>query len=77
MPLVLREWSELLPLAAAVAVAGVAGDSARVKWPTMSTSAGARSPGSSSKAAPRSGGFVLGIGLNVALRPGDLPVRAA
>src|SRR5581483_7753914 len=33
MSLVLRRWTELLPLAAAVAVAEAVGDAARIKWP--------------------------------------------
>ena len=68
MSLVLRDWPELLPLAAAVAVAETAGDEARIKWPNDILVAAARSPGSSIEGRPQEGWAVLGIGVNVAVR---------
>ncbi|MGI8512938.1 MAG: biotin--[acetyl-CoA-carboxylase] ligase, partial [Solirubrobacteraceae bacterium] len=64
--LILREWTELLPLAAAVAVAEVAGDAARVKWPNDVQLEGRKVAGILVEGRPQEGWMVLGIGLNVA-----------
>jgi len=76
--LVLRDAPALLPLAAAVAVAEVAGEGARVKWPNDVLVGPADPPagkvaGILAEARPQEGWAVLGIGLNVAVRPQDLP----
>ena len=71
--LILREWTELLPLAAAVAVAEVAGDAARVKWPNDVQLEGRKVAGILVEGRPQEGWMVLGIGLNVAVEPADLP----
>jgi BirA family biotin operon repressor/biotin-[acetyl-CoA-carboxylase] ligase len=73
MSLVLREPHELLPLAAAVAVARTCGDAARVKWPNDVQLAGRKVAGILAEGRPQEGWAVLGIGLNVAVRPEDLP----
>jgi BirA family biotin operon repressor/biotin-[acetyl-CoA-carboxylase] ligase len=74
MSLVIREPPKLLPLAAAVAVAAEAGDRAQIKWPNDVLDAGDRKlAGILVEGRPQEGWAVLGIGLNVALRAGDLP----
>jgi BirA family biotin operon repressor/biotin-[acetyl-CoA-carboxylase] ligase len=86
MSVVLRDWPELLPLAAALAVADVAGDAATIKWPNdvlLPPPAGA-SPGpfGGRKVAgilvegrPQERWMVLGIGLNVAVDVATLPAE--
>ena len=73
MSLVLRDWPPLLPLAAAVAVADVAGAEAAIKWPNDILLRGGKLAGILVEARPLEGWAVLGIGMNVAVRPGDLP----
>jgi BirA family biotin operon repressor/biotin-[acetyl-CoA-carboxylase] ligase len=73
MSLVLREWPRLLPLAAALAVAEVAGEEATIKWPNDVQLEGRKAAGILVEGRPQEGWMVLGIGLNVALRPGDFP----
>jgi BirA family biotin operon repressor/biotin-[acetyl-CoA-carboxylase] ligase len=74
MSLVLRDWPPLLPLAAAVAVADVAGPEAAIKWPNdILLRGGGKLAGILVEARPQEGWAVLGIGMNVAVRPGDLP----
>lgn len=73
MSVVLREPPALLPLGAAVAVAGVCGESARIKWPNDVLIDGRKVAGILVEGRPQEGWAVLGIGLNVAVRPEDLP----
>jgi BirA family transcriptional regulator, biotin operon repressor / biotin---[acetyl-CoA-carboxylase] ligase len=82
MSLILREPPPLLPLIAALAVAEVAGEEARIKWPNdvVFVRASAGASGSLAKVAgilaegrPQEGWAVLGIGLNVAVRVDQLP----
>ena len=73
MSLVLRDWPRLLPLAAAVAVAEVAGSRAAIKWPNDVQLDGRKTAGILVEGRPQEGWMVLGIGLNVAVRPDDLP----
>jgi BirA family biotin operon repressor/biotin-[acetyl-CoA-carboxylase] ligase len=73
MSLVLRDAPALLPLAAGVAVAEVAGTDARVKWPNDVLVEGRKVAGILAEGRPNEGWTVLGIGLNVALRVEDLP----
>jgi BirA family biotin operon repressor/biotin-[acetyl-CoA-carboxylase] ligase len=75
MSLVLREWPTLLPLAAAVAVADVAGSQASVKWPNDVLLPGGKVAGILVEARPQEAWAVLGIGLNVAVRDQDLPAE--
>ena len=71
--LVLREWPPLLPLAAAVSVADVAGPEARIKWPNDILIDDRKVAGILVEGRPQEGWAVLGIGLNVAVEISDLP----
>jgi BirA family biotin operon repressor/biotin-[acetyl-CoA-carboxylase] ligase len=73
MSLVLRDPPALLPLAAAVAVAEAAGARAAIKWPNDVLLDGRKLAGILAEGRPQEGWAVLGVGLNVAVRPGDLP----
>ena len=73
MSLVLRDPPPLLPLVAAVAVAGAAGEAARIKWPNDVLVGGRKVSGILAEARPQEGWAVLGIGVNVAVRVEDLP----
>ncbi len=77
MSLVLRDAGRLLPLAAAVAVAETAGPTARIKWPNDVQLGDGKLAGILAEARPQEGWAVLGIGLNVAVRPEDLPADMA
>jgi BirA family biotin operon repressor/biotin-[acetyl-CoA-carboxylase] ligase len=74
MSLVLRDPPGLLPLAAAVAVAEVAGPSAQIKWPNDVLEGGRKVAGILVEGRPQEGWAILGIGINVAVRLDDLPV---
>jgi BirA family biotin operon repressor/biotin-[acetyl-CoA-carboxylase] ligase len=69
----LRDPPRLLPLAAGVAVAEVAGDGALIKWPNDILIDGRKLAGILVEGRPQERWAVLGIGLNVALRPEDFP----
>jgi BirA family biotin operon repressor/biotin-[acetyl-CoA-carboxylase] ligase len=71
--LVLREVPRLLPLAAGVAVAEVAGGDAEVKWPNDVLVGGRKLAGILVEGRPQEGWAVLGIGVNVAVDATDLP----
>jgi len=75
--LVIRDPPRLLPLAAGVAVAEVAGPNARVKWPNDVLVDGLKVAGILVEGRPQEGWAVLGIGLNVALREEDFPAELA
>src|SRR2546423_10418333 len=75
MPLLLRDPPRFLPLAAAVAVAEVAGDDAQIKWPNDVLLDGRKVAGILVEGRPQERWAVLGIGLNVAVRIDDLPVE--
>jgi len=75
LSLVLRDWPAVLPLAAAVAVADVAGADAAIKWPNDVLLGGGKVAGILVEGRPQEGWAVLGIGLNVAVREDDLPVE--
>jgi BirA family biotin operon repressor/biotin-[acetyl-CoA-carboxylase] ligase len=68
MSLVLRDWPELLPLVAAVAVAQTAGPDALIKWPNDVLLGGRKVAGILVEGRPQEGWAVLGIGVNVAIR---------
>lgn len=68
MSLVLHDWPELLPLAAAVAVAQTVGDAARVKWPNDILVGGRKVAGILIEGRPQERWVVVGIGVNVAVR---------
>jgi BirA family transcriptional regulator, biotin operon repressor / biotin---[acetyl-CoA-carboxylase] ligase len=63
----------LLSLAAGVAVAELAGERARVKWPNDVLIDGRKLAGILVEGRPQERWAVLGIGINVALRPEQLP----
>ncbi|HVS29558.1 MAG TPA: biotin--[acetyl-CoA-carboxylase] ligase [Solirubrobacteraceae bacterium] len=69
----LREFDDLLPLAAGVAVAEVAGPTARLKWPNDVLLDDGKVAGILVESRPQDHWAVLGIGINVALRGDDLP----
>jgi BirA family biotin operon repressor/biotin-[acetyl-CoA-carboxylase] ligase len=71
--LLLRDPPRLLPLAAGVAVAEVAGDGALIKWPNDVLIDGRKVAGILAEGRPQQHWMVLGIGLNVALRREDFP----
>ena len=73
LSLVLRDPPALLPLAAALAVAEVAGPDARIKWPNDVLVDGRKVAGILAEGRPHEGWAVLGIGVNVALRIDELP----
>ncbi len=73
MSLVLREPHPALPLAAAVAVSAACGQEARVKWPNDVQRDGRKVAGILAEARPQEGWAVLGVGVNVAVRPEELP----
>jgi BirA family transcriptional regulator, biotin operon repressor / biotin---[acetyl-CoA-carboxylase] ligase len=75
LSLVLREPPTLLPLAAALAVAEIAGPEAQIKWPNDVLVAGRKVAGILAEGRPPEGWAVLGIGVNVALRVDDLPAE--
>jgi BirA family biotin operon repressor/biotin-[acetyl-CoA-carboxylase] ligase len=76
LSLVLRvERPALVPLAAGVAVAEAAGEAARIKWPNDVLVEGRKVAGILVEGRPQEGWAVLGIGVNVALRPADFPVE--
>ncbi len=72
---VIRDPPALLPLAAGVAVAEVVGREARLKWPNDVLVAGRKVAGILVEGRPQEGWAVVGIGLNVALRPEDFPTE--
>lgn len=77
--LVLRDPPRLLPMLAALAVAEVAerfdraGRAAAIKWPNDVLLDGRKVAGILAEGRPQEGWVVLGIGLNVAVTPDDLP----
>jgi BirA family biotin operon repressor/biotin-[acetyl-CoA-carboxylase] ligase len=73
--LVLREPPRLLPLLAGVAVAELIGPEARVKWPNDVLVDGRKLAGILVEGRPQEAWAVLGIGLNVAVRPDDFPAE--
>ncbi len=89
LSVLLRDPPQMLPLAAAVAVAEVVGEAALIKWPNDVVVEQAAAPGAASRpplgaALAKVAGIlvegrlqerwaVLGIGLNVAVRLEDLP----
>ncbi len=71
--LVLRDPPALLPIAAAVAVAELVGPDAQLKWPNDVLLGRRKVAGILIEGRPQEHWAVLGIGLNVALRPEQLP----
>jgi len=75
MSLILRDPPRLLPLAAAVAIAVLAGDGARIKWPNDVQADGRKVAGILVEGRPQERWAVLGIGVNVAVRLEELPAE--
>lgn len=75
LSLVLRDPPRLLSLMAGVAVAEVAGARARIKWPNDVLVDERKVAGILAEGRLQEGWAVLGIGLNVATRPQDLPAE--
>jgi BirA family biotin operon repressor/biotin-[acetyl-CoA-carboxylase] ligase len=68
-----RDPPRLLPLAAGVAVASVAGPEALVKWPNDVLVDGRKVAGILVEGRPQERWAVVGIGVNVAVRADDFP----
>jgi BirA family transcriptional regulator, biotin operon repressor / biotin---[acetyl-CoA-carboxylase] ligase len=75
--LVLREFDAFLSLRAGLAVADVAGEAARVKWPNDVQVEGHKVAGVLVEGRPHEGWAVVGIGVNVSGAPSDLPDAVA
>ena len=75
MSVVLRELDELLPLAAAVAVADALPHGAAIKWPNDIWIDGRKVAGILIEGRPQEGWAVLGIGVNVTTREFPLGPR--
>jgi BirA family biotin operon repressor/biotin-[acetyl-CoA-carboxylase] ligase len=75
MSLVLRDPPPLLPLAAGVAVAEVAGPGAEIKWPNDVLLDGRKVAGILVEGRPLEGWSVLGVGINVAVAVAELPAE--
>lgn len=73
--IVIRDPPRLLPLAAGVAVAELAGADAWIKWPNDVLVGGRKVAGILVEARLQEGWAVVGIGVNVALRPEDFPTE--
>jgi BirA family transcriptional regulator, biotin operon repressor / biotin---[acetyl-CoA-carboxylase] ligase len=73
LSLVVREPDPLLPLRAGLAVADLAGKAALVKWPNDVLLEGRKVAGVLVEARPQEGWAVVGIGVNAAFAPDELP----
>jgi BirA family biotin operon repressor/biotin-[acetyl-CoA-carboxylase] ligase len=73
--IILRDPPRLLPLAAGAAVAEIVGGDAEIKWPNDVLVAGRKVAGILVEGRPQEGWAVLGIGVNIALRPDDFPAE--
>jgi BirA family biotin operon repressor/biotin-[acetyl-CoA-carboxylase] ligase len=73
MSVVVRGLPDLLPLRAGLAVADLAGDAAGVKWPNDVLLDGRKLAGVLVEGRPQEQWAVIGIGVNVALDPAELP----
>jgi BirA family biotin operon repressor/biotin-[acetyl-CoA-carboxylase] ligase len=71
--LVVHAPDGLLALRGGLAVADVAGPAARVKWPNDVLLDGRKVAGVLAEGRPQEGWAVLGLGVNVAVDPADLP----
>jgi BirA family biotin operon repressor/biotin-[acetyl-CoA-carboxylase] ligase len=68
-----RERDPLLPLRAGLAVADLAGDAARVKWPNDVLVGGRKVAGVLVESRPQEGWTVVGIGVNAAIDLAAMP----
>lgn len=74
---VVREPPRLLSLLAGVATAEAVGPQAQLKWPNDVHVDGRKVAGILVEGRPQEGWGVVGVGVNVAVRPGDLPPEVA
>ena len=75
--LIVRDVDALLSLRAGLAVADVAGEPARVKWPNDVLVDGRKVAGVLVEGRPQDGWAVIGIGVNVSAAPAEVPGAAA
>jgi BirA family biotin operon repressor/biotin-[acetyl-CoA-carboxylase] ligase len=75
LSVVLRRADPLVSLRAGLAVADLAGAAARVKWPNDVELGGRKVAGVLVEGRPQEGWGVLGIGVNVAVDPAELPAH--
>jgi BirA family transcriptional regulator, biotin operon repressor / biotin---[acetyl-CoA-carboxylase] ligase len=73
LSLIVGEFDPLLPLRAGLAVADLAGPLAMVKWPNDVLLDGRKVAGVLVEARPQEGWAVVGIGVNAAITPDELP----
>jgi BirA family biotin operon repressor/biotin-[acetyl-CoA-carboxylase] ligase len=73
MSLILHRATPLLPLVAAVAVAETCGDGAGIKWPNDVLVGGRKVAGILAEGRTHETWAILGIGVNVAVNPAELP----
>jgi BirA family biotin operon repressor/biotin-[acetyl-CoA-carboxylase] ligase len=73
LSLIVREPDPLLPLRAGLAVADLAGPAALVKWPNDVLLDGRKVAGVLVEARPQEGWAAVGIGVNAAFAPDELP----
>ena len=73
LSLIVREVDPLLPLRAGLAVADLAGPGAMVKWPNDVLIDGRKVAGVLVEARPQEAWAVVGIGVNAAFAPDELP----
>ena len=74
---VVRDPPALLSLLAGVAVAEAVGPEAMLKWPNDVLLGGRKVAGILVEGRPQEGWGVVGVGINVAVRPGELPPELA
>jgi len=73
MSVLVRAVPPVLPLRAAVAVAGAVGPEAQIKWPNDVLVGGRKASGVLVEGRPQEGWAVVGVGVNVAVAEEDLP----
>jgi BirA family biotin operon repressor/biotin-[acetyl-CoA-carboxylase] ligase len=73
LSLIVRDFDPLLPLRAGLAVADLAGPDALVKWPNDVLVEGRKIAGVLVEGRPQEGWAVVGIGVNAAFAPDELP----
>jgi BirA family biotin operon repressor/biotin-[acetyl-CoA-carboxylase] ligase len=73
LSLIVRDFDPLLPLRAGLAVADLAGPAALVKWPNDVLVEGRKIAGVLVEGRPQEGWAVVGIGVNAAFAPDELP----